>query len=135
MLKVTLWPTLLAAAFLLALPSVVSAQQTPLTLDDIFTSPRMTGSSPSGAAWAPNSEHFAFSWTEPGQRGRGLWVASNDGQDVRHFSQVESPSVRSYTWTDADTIVRLRGHTLWQTSLDSGDAASFMSIEGGAYGR
>jgi dipeptidyl-peptidase-4 len=42
--------------------------------------------------------------------------------------------VRSYTWTDDDTIVSLRGNDLWHTSLSSGDDAPFMSIEAGAYG-
>ena len=128
------WPTLLAAIILLALPTAVTAQQTPLTLGDIFTSPRMTGLSPSSPSWAPGSEHFAFSWTEPGQSGRGLWVSTDDGQDVRLISQAESPSVRSIlAWTDDDTIITHRGNDLWQTSHTTGDEAPVMSIEAGAY--
>ena len=134
MRQVTLWPSLILAAILLALPTAVKAQNSPLTLDDIFASPRMTGSSPSGAAWAPDSEHFAFSWTEPEKRGRGLWVSTSDGQDVRVISGAESPPVRSYTWTDDNTIVSLRGNDLWHTSISNGDDAAFMSIEAGAYG-
>jgi len=56
MRQVSLWPTLIAAGILMALPLAVTAQESALTLDDIFTSPRMTGSSPSGPAWAPGSE-------------------------------------------------------------------------------
>ncbi|MGB0650052.1 MAG: prolyl oligopeptidase family serine peptidase [Rhodothermales bacterium] len=134
MRQVTLWPSLILAAILLALPTAVKAQNSPLILDDIFASPRMTGSSPSGAAWAPDSEHFAFSWTEPGKGGRGLWVSTSDGQDVRVISGAESPPVRSYTWTDDNTIVSLRGNDLWHTSISNGDDAAFMSIEAGAYG-
>ncbi len=134
MRQVTLWPSLILAAILLALPTAVKAQNSPPTLDDIFASPRMTGSSPSGAAWAPDSEHFAFSWTEPGKGGRGLWVSTSDGQDFRVISGAESPPVRSYTWTDDNTIVSLRGNDLWHTSISNGDDAAFMSIEAGAYG-
>ena len=134
MRQVTLWPSLILAAILLALPTAVKAQNSPPTLDDIFASPRMTGSSPSGAAWAPDSEHFAFSWTEPGKGGRGLWVSTSDGQDVRVISGAESPPVRSYTWTDDNTIVSLRGNDLWHASISNGDDAAFMSIEAGAYG-
>lgn len=134
MRKVSLWPTLIAAVILMTTPETVTAQESTLTLDDVFASPRMTGSSPSGPVWAPGSDYFAFSWTEPGQRGRGLWVSTSDGQEVRLVSQADSPSVRSYTWTDETTIVSLRGNDLWQTSLRSGEEASFMSIEGGAYG-
>jgi dipeptidyl-peptidase-4 len=94
----------------------------------------MTGTSPSSPAWAPDSKHFAFAWSEPGQRGRGLWVSTSDGQQVRLVSGAESPSVGTYAWTNETTIVSQRGNQLWQTSLSSGEDAPLMTIEAGAYG-
>jgi len=134
MQKVFMWRIVIAAGILMALPTSVTAQQSTLMLDDIFASPRMTGSSPSSPVWAPDSEHFAFSWTEPGQTGRGLWVSSSDGDEVHLVSRTESPAVRSYAWTDNNTVISQRGSELWQTSLISGDDAPVMSIEPGAYG-
>ena len=67
----------------MAMPATVTAQEGELTLDDLFATPKLTGTTPSRPAWAPNSEHFAFSWSEPGQPGRGLWVSTSDGKDVR----------------------------------------------------
>ncbi|MEM6647610.1 MAG: prolyl oligopeptidase family serine peptidase [Bacteroidota bacterium] len=116
----------------MAIPATVTAQEAKLTLDDLFATPKLTGTTPSQPAWAPNSEHFAFSWSEPGQPGRGLWVSTSDGQDVRLRSDAASASVRAIVWTDATTIVSLRGNTLWQTSLSRGDDVPLMPVEAGA---
>ena len=133
MRKVTHWLATLTAAIIVATPTTISAQVSALTLDDVFASPAMTGTTPARPTWAPDSRHVAFSWSEPGQSGRGLWVATYDGQQVRLVSQEASPSVRSYDWADKVTIISLRGNELWRTSLDSGEDAPFMSIEPGAY--
>lgn len=133
MRKVTHWLASLTAAILVASPTTISAQVSVLTLDNVFASPAITGTTPARPTWAPDSRHFAFSWSEPGQSGRGLWVATSDAQHVRLVSKETSPSVRSYDWTDKVTIISLRGNELWRTSLDSGEDAAFMSIEPGAY--
>ncbi|MBO6574007.1 MAG: S9 family peptidase [Rhodothermales bacterium] len=114
------------------MPRTIVAQHGELTLDDLFATPKLTGTTPSRPAWAPDSEHFAFSWNEPGIPGRGLWISSSDGQDIRLVSAAESPSVRDIVWTDADAIVSLRGNDLWQTSLSQGDDVRFMPLEAGA---
>ena len=93
---------------------------------------KLTGTSPSQPVWAPNSEHFAFSWSEPGNPGRGLWVSTSDGEEVGLISNTASPSVRDLVWTDANTILSLRGDQLWQTSLSQGDDRQLMPVEAGA---
>ena len=50
----------IVAGLLIAMPATVTAQEGELTLDDLFTAPKLTGSTPSRPAWAPDSEHFAF---------------------------------------------------------------------------
>ena len=112
--------------------STLTAQEIDLTLDDLFATPRMTGTTPSRPAWAPNSEHFAFSWSEPGTPGRGLWVSTSDGKDVRLISNTASASVRDMVWRDANTIISLRGNQLWQTSLSQGEDLQLMPVEAGA---
>ena len=116
----------------MAMPALVTAQEGELTLDDLFATPKLTGTTPSRPAWAPNSEYFAFSWSEPGNPGRGLWVSTSDGKEVRLSSNMASASVRDIAWTDANTIVSLRGNNLWQTSLSQGDDLQFMPVEAGA---
>ena len=126
------WRTWVVAGLLMAMPATVTAQEAELTLDDLFASPRLTGTTPSRPAWAPNSEYFAFSWNEPGKPGRGLWVSSSDGRDVRLVSNPESGSVRAILWTDETTIISLRGNNLWKTSLSEVDDVQFMHVEAGA---
>ena len=123
---------LIVAGLLMTIPATVTAQKGELTLDELFATPKLTGTTPSQPAWAPNSEHFAFSWSEPGKSGRGLWVSTSDGKEVRRISNTTSASVRDIVWTDANTIVSLRGDALWQTSLSQGDDLQLMPIEEGA---
>ena len=117
----------------MAMPATVTAQEGELTLDDLFATPKLTGTTPSRPVWAPNSEHFAFSWSEPGNPGRGLWVSTSDGKEVRLSSNTVSPPVSDIVWTDANTIVSLRGNNLWQTSLSQGVDLQFMPVEAGAH--
>ncbi|MEM1272092.1 MAG: DPP IV N-terminal domain-containing protein, partial [Bacteroidota bacterium] len=137
MQPVSLWRLWIAAGLLMAMPATVPAQESvpaqeaELTLDDLFATPKLTGTTPSRPAWAPNSEHFAFSWSEPGQPGRGLWVSTSDGTDVR-LRSTASASVRAIVWTDATTIVSLRGNHLWQTSLSQENDVQLMPVEAGA---
>lgn len=110
----------------------LQAQEAELTLDDLFARPKLTGTSPSQPVWAPNSEYFAFSWSKPGNSGRDLWVSASDGEGLRLISNTESPSVRDIAWTDANTILSLRGEHLWQTSVSEGVDLQLMPVEAGA---
>ena len=118
---------------LMAMTATVTAQDNNLTLDDIFATPKLTGTTPSVPAWATNSKHFAFSWSEPGNSGRGLWVAKSDGNDLRLVSDKESASVRDMVWADANTIISLRGNHLWQTRLRQGEDLELMSVAADAH--
>ncbi|MGB5316172.1 MAG: S9 family peptidase, partial [Robiginitalea sp.] len=133
MQQISFWKTWVVAALLMAMPAAVTAQEGELTLDDLFATPKLTGTTPSQPAWAPNSEHFAFSWSEPGNPGPGLWVSTSDGKEVRLISKTASASVRDIVWTDANTIISLRGNNLWQTSLSQGDDLRLMPVEAGAH--
>ena len=133
MRKVTHWLATLTAALIVASPTKINAQDSALTLDDVLASPSITGTTPARPVWAPDSKHFAFSWSEPGDTDRGLWVSTYDGQEVRRVSRAESPSIQSIDWTEDHTIITQRGNDLWQTSLETGEDTAFMAIEPGAY--
>ncbi|HAA17510.1 MAG TPA: S9 family peptidase, partial [Cytophagales bacterium] len=81
MQRISFWQAWAVAGLLMAMPATVTAQEGALTLDDIFATPKLTGTTPSRPVWAPDSEHFAFSWSEPGNPGRGLWVFTSDGKE------------------------------------------------------
>ncbi len=117
----------------MAMSITATAQESDLTLDRIFARPKLTGTTPSPPAWAPNSKHFAFSWSEPGNSGRGLWVSTSDGEEVRLVSDKESASVREMVWSDANTILSLRANQLWQTRLLQGEDLEWMTVESGAH--
>ena len=135
MKHISYWQTWVMAGLLLMLTATVTAQENDLTLDDLFATPKMTGTPPSAAVWAPDSKHFAFSWNEPGISGRGLWVSTSDGKKVQFLSNTDasSPSVRNIVWANASTIISLRGNQLWQTSLSQEEDLQLMPVEGGAH--
>ena len=118
--------------FLLMMTVTITSQEKELTLDDIFATPKLTGTAPSSPVWAPNSKHFAFSWNTPGNAGRGLWVSTNNGKDVRLVSKKKTASVRAMVWTDANTIMSLRGNDLWKTSMSDAKDEKFMPVMPGA---
>jgi len=132
MQQISFWQKWAVVALLMAMPLMLMAQEDELTLDDLFATPKMTGTTPSAPVWAPNSEHFAFSWSELGKPGRGLWVSTSDGKEVRLMSTASSAAVRDIVWADANTIISLRGNQLWQTSLGQGDDLQLMTVEEGA---
>ncbi|TXF90447.1 S9 family peptidase [Neolewinella aurantiaca] len=127
------WQVLIVTGLLMAMSATASAQQGELTLDELFATPKLTGTSPSRPVWAPNSEHFAFSWNEPGGSGRGLWVSPSNGERVRLSADTASASVRDIVWADANTIVSLRGNNLWQTSLSQEEDLPLMPVGAGAH--
>jgi len=132
MKQFSFWQTWAITGLLTLICTTLTAQESDLTLDDLFATPRLTGTSPSGPAWAPDSKHFAFSWSEPGNPGRGLWVSTSDGKETRLISNTASASVRDMAWIDANTIISLRGNSLWQTSLSQGEDSQLMPVEAGA---
>ena len=133
MKQISFWQTFIIAALLIAMSPTVSAQEAELTLDDLFATPKLTGTTPSRPAWSPDSKHFAFSWSEPESTGRDLWVSTSNGKKVRLSASTASPSVRDILWTDANTIISLRGNNLWRTSLSQREDLQFMPVEAGAH--
>lgn len=133
MKQISFWQKWVLVGFLMIICPTVIAQESELTLDDIFATPKLTGTTPSRPAWSPNSKHFAFSWNEPGKPGRDLWVSTIDGKKERLSTNKTSASVRDILWIDSNTIISRRGNNLWQTSLSQKEDRQFMPVEAGAY--
>lgn len=126
------WQIGLVICLLIALSATVEGQENDLTLNDIFATPKLTGTTPSRPVWAPNSKHFAFSWNEPGNSERGLWISTSNGERLRLVSNSKSPSVRNIVWADANTLLSLRANQLWQTRLSQKEDIELMTLEVGA---
>ena len=117
----------------MAITETVKAQENDLTLDDLFSTPKLTGTIPSRPLWSPNSHYFAFTWNKPGNPGRALWLSTNDGKEVRLISKTTSSSVRNIVWADSNTIISLRGNNLWQTNVSQGEDLELMTVQAGAH--
>ncbi|MDJ0907441.1 MAG: prolyl oligopeptidase family serine peptidase, partial [Woeseiaceae bacterium] len=134
--------TWLAAVLILPILTIVATARLhadelpPLTLDRLFESPSLFGTAPSAPAWSPDSRHLAFTWNDMGLPQPGLWVASNDGSDLRRLDggPEVSPSVRDVAWLpDGATILSIRGSAIWTTSLESGRDEVLVDTGAGAY--
>ena len=132
MKQISFWQTCIITILLMVMTGSVKAQESELTLDDLFATPKLTGTSPSSPSWAPDSKNLAFSWSEPGSSGRGLWVSTRDGKEVRLVSNIASASVRDIVWTDANTIISLRGNNLWETLLSQEEDNQLTTVMTGA---
>ena len=132
MKQISFWQTFIMTALLMVMTVSVKAQESELTLDDLFTTPKLTGTSPSMPSWAPDSKNLAFSWSEPGSSGRGLWISTSDGKEVRLVSNMASASVRDIVWADANTIISLRGNNLWKTLLSQEEDIQLTNVITGA---
>lgn len=126
------WAIWIMVGLSLVIVVSITAQEDELTLDDLFTMPKLTGTPPSQPKWAPNGEHFAFYWSKPENLKKGLWVYTNNGKEVQISFDKSSESVRDIGWTDSNTIFSLRGNELWRTSLNRGEDFHYMAIETGA---
>ena len=117
------WPAACLLLAILAGPGPYAAELPPLTLEQLFSTPRLTGVPPSSPVWSPDSRRFAFTWNSEGLPGRELWLAAQDGSSLRRLAaeQGAPASVLDFAWLpDGNTIISVRGNELWSTTLDRG---------------
>lgn len=73
----------------LVVPSELGAQtatetRTPLSIERVFGTPSVTGTSPSSLEWSPDSRALAFLWNDEGRQPRDIWtVAASGGPPTR----------------------------------------------------
>ena len=115
-------------------PVAQASEPTPITLDQAFATPSLTGVVPSNPAWSPDSRRFAFAWNDRGEPKRALWIASKDGKDLERLdARAETGSVRDIAWLpDGDTILTLRGDALWATDARRGRTSKIAELGPGA---
>ncbi len=118
----------------LALATPAFGQQAPLTLDELFASPAITGTSPSSPRWSPNSQYLAFAWNEVGLPQRHLYIVDAAGTGLRKMGDESLPPLRDFAWLpDGSALLSLRGDGLWLTNLESdGETRELAGIGAGA---
>ena len=129
----------LASAWLIitiaVMPRLDAAEMPPLTLDQLFATPKLTGVEPSSPVWSPDSRYFAFTWNDEGLPQRDLWIASRDGDKLRRLGSqpTAAGSVRDFAWLpDGQVILSLRGSDLWSTNLETGQHTLLATVGDGA---
>ncbi len=121
---------LLLATSLTTTEPLVAAE---LTLDTLFATPKLTGTSPSAPRWSPDGEHLAFSWNDKGHSQRALWLASADGATVRQVgSQDADSSVGDVAWLSDSILLSLRGDELWQSDVTDDREERLAAVGAGA---
>lgn len=132
------WRWLGAAAVILHLANaqqLAASELTPLTIDRLLETPALTGTSPSSPQWSPDSSYLAFTWNNEGLPQRSLWVASQDGSDLRRLGSETTPSaaVEEFAWLpDSKTILSLRDGAVWETSAVNGHDTLITAVGSGS---
>jgi dipeptidyl-peptidase-4 len=71
------------AAILAATLGASPALDEPLTLDKLYSLPRIIGTAPAAPTWSPDSSQVAFLWNDEGTNFRDIWVTGDAGQPTR----------------------------------------------------
>jgi len=81
-----------------------------LEIDELYASPSLIGTKPTGIAWSPDSRRFAFLWNDQGEERRSVWIGSigdSKPEQLTHQDQ-ESPgetkSVSEVLWLDENSV-------------------------------
>lgn len=76
--------------FLLLTLPMAAAPVRPISLDRVFSTPALWGTSPSGLAWSGDSKRLAFLWNDKGDRFMDVWLAAADGTTPRRLTDMKS---------------------------------------------
>ena len=88
-----------------------------LTLDRLYSLPRIIGTAPTAVAWSPSSTQVAFLWNDEGANFRDVWVADVEGGVPQRVTRFPRPAFTE-AGTDIDAIRRNQ-----HAELDGGVAA------------
>ena len=64
-----------------------------LTLDRLYSLPRIIGTAPTGVAWSPDSARVAFLWNDEGANFRDVWIADVSGGPPTRITRFPRPAV------------------------------------------
>lgn len=109
---------LVGCAFLV--PAVGKCDPSRLTLDRLFSEPAITGTAPTGAAWAPDGSRLAFLWNDRGTAGRQIWLTDREGSALRRLTPV-AEAVTEFVWLPgSEALAFISGEELRVVPADGG---------------
>lgn len=62
-----------------------------LTLERLYSYPRLEGTAPVGAKWSPDGKNVAFLWNDHGMRFRDLWLYEIEGGNLTRLTNLQTP--------------------------------------------
>jgi len=74
-----------------------------LTIEELYSLPRIIGTAPTSVVWSPDSTRVAFLWNDEGTNFRDVWVADVAGGEARRVTRFPRP-VLTEAGTDVDAI-------------------------------
>ena len=80
----------LGAGLAVALAAAVGAEEPRLSIERLYSLPRLIGTAPRGLTWSPEGKHLAFLWNDEGFNFRDVWVieANAPGSKPQRLTQM-----------------------------------------------
>jgi dipeptidyl-peptidase-4 len=61
-----------------------------LTIERMYTDPRLTGITPRNVSWSPDGKTLAFLWNESGQRYYDIWLYNASKKKLRRGTELRT---------------------------------------------
>ena len=88
--KTLIWLLILTVSSLIPAVPLGAGPARFISLDRIFSTPVLWGTSPSGLAWSKDGQRLAFLWNDKGERFLDIWLVEADGQTPRRLTDLKS---------------------------------------------
>lgn len=114
--------------------STAVSRGTRLSIERIFTSPSLSGTTPSSLEWSPDSRLLAFLWNDEARSARDIWtVPANGGKPTRLTSYgANNGSVSELTWEPASkAIFYLHRGDVYRIAAEGGTPSQLTRTGGG----
>ena len=109
-------------------------QEETLTIERMVSQPSITGTSPVGPAWSPDSQQLAFLWNDQAMPRRQIWLVNADGTNRRRLTDPTEATggVAQFVWAaDGKSIIYLSAGDLWQIAIDGQTGKRLTETGGG----
>ena len=93
---------------------LLHASAADLTIERMYTDPRLTGITPRAVSWSPDGKLLAFLWNDKGERFYDIWLCHANGKKLRRITDAaalgeESEAVLTRAEIDREEALRRRG--------------------------
>jgi dipeptidyl-peptidase 4 len=103
-----------------------AAAATPLSIERIFATPSLSGTTPSSLEWSPDSRVLAFLWNDEARPARDIWTVNASGERPTRLTTYgrNNGSVSEFAWEPAQkAIVYLHRGDVYRVDAAGGEPA------------